>query len=247
MSQLTDEELLYRREAPTAVTDPVAYPEWDDATPVKHGRELGRTGPAVTIDGGLEPTTPSAGDVGGTEANAVLIPETNEPISSIDSEALEEQEPVLVVTIIELWSCSTTRKSNLATSRAELAEVRRELGMRLYAYKSLLSHSGRGGKWAGFLREVKIPRATADRLVEASSPSSAQTVNRLSEAISAPTEVDIAQIVSRLMPRLARQLTTPALVDRFLHALGDALHGSTPVAADSKRGTTVVPKVKAAS
>ncbi len=128
-----------------------------------------------------------------------------------------------MTTIGELWSSTMTTESSIKRSRKELAEVRQELGLRLNAYKKLLSRAGRGGQWAGFLRENNIPRATAYRLIEASVHSTDGAVNCLSETISPPTEVDIAKIVSGLKPKLARQLTTPELVDRFLHALRDAL------------------------
>ena len=117
--------------------------------------------------------------------------------------------------------------------------------MRLDAYKTLLSRAGRGGKWAGFLRKITIPLATADRMVEASRRASAENGKLLSEDIPVTTEVDIAEIVSRLKPRLARQLTTPDLVDRFLHALGNALQGPAPAAADFESGPTAVPRVTA--
>ncbi len=114
MSQITDHELLYQPEPPNPVTDPFVDPEWNDVTPIGHGREIGATAPATGFDGGVDPTNRSADEVGGTEASAVLGPETNEPFTSMKSEAVEEHEQQLVATIAELWSVSRTTTSTIA-------------------------------------------------------------------------------------------------------------------------------------
>ena len=221
MSRLPDQELLNRPQPPNPASSPFVNPEWDDVTPAGLGRENGAIDPAVTIDANPEPTSPGDEKAGESAVNAIPFPATNDSFTSNSDAVGEEQQ--LMTTIGELWSSTRTTESTIKRSRKKLAEVRHDLGLRLNAYKNLLSRAGCGGQWAGFLRENEIPRAIADRLVGASGRSSAETVNRLSEAISAPTEVDIANIVSGLKPRLARQLTTPELVDRFLHALRDAL------------------------
>ena len=118
--------------------------------------------------------------------------------------------------------------------------------MRLNLYKNLLSRAGREGKFTGFLRENQIPRATAYRLIEASVHYSAEAVNRLSETITVPTEVDIAKIVSGLKPKLVGRLTTPELVDRFLHALRDALCEALSAAGDPESSASAVPEMTAA-
>ncbi len=118
--------------------------------------------------------------------------------------------------------------------------------MRLDSYKNLLSRTGRAGKWAGFLREIRIPLATGDRLVQASRRTSIQDGKLLSEELSPPTEVDIARIVAGLTPKLSRQLTSPELVDRFLHILGDALLGAVSVTGDRANGSSTVPGITAA-
>ena len=156
-----------------------------------------------------------------------------------------EQEQRLVTTIGELWSSTRTTESTIKRSRKEPAEVRHELGMRLNLYKNLLSRAGREGKFTGFLRENQIPRATAYRLIEASVHSSAEAVDHLSETITVPTEVDIAKIVSGLKPKLVGRFTTPELVDRFLHALRDALCETLSAAGDPESSALTVPEVAA--
>lgn len=245
MSQLTDKKLLYRTHPTSLETGPLVNPEWDDVIPLGHGREPGCPELAVRIGATSEPTGADLEEIGSAEAHPTLASGVNHFPTPSDSAANSQEEQQLVAMITELWSSSKTTKSSIVRSRAELADVRRELGIRLDAYKTLLSRAGRGGKWAGFLRDINVPLATADRMVEASRRASAENGKLLSEEVPVKTEVDIAKIVSRLKPRLARQLTTPDLVNRFLHALGNALQGSAPVAAGFESGPTAVPRVTA--
>lgn len=88
-------------------------------------------------------------------------------------------------------------------------EIRQHLGRLLFHLKQVLANPGRDGKWSSFLKERKIPRATADRLVTRHQQSLDPDANRLSESIPEPTEEEVQKVFSSVWPRLRRVLTTP--------------------------------------
>jgi hypothetical protein len=102
--------------------------------------------------------------------------------------------------------------------------LRIKLAESLYRYKALMVGSGRSGKWSSFLRDMDMPRATADRYVQRWERSLEPTkANCLTESISAPTEEEVTRMVTRLKPKLLRVLTTKDAVEQFLSVLGASL------------------------
>jgi len=164
------------------------------------------------------------------DASTVKAP-TNEPGKAFDSPlvptANQADEGSLVKLISELWSAHSLRNSEVRQSRGQLRAVRLELGKELFRYKELLADTGRGGKWTPFLRDRKIPRATADRYVlawaEAQKPAAE---NRLSEAISPPTGDEIAALVKKTSAKLLKSLVTPDSRQQFLDGLALAFEQS---------------------
>ena len=67
------------------------------------------------------------------------------------------------VEITSLWSAHQASKATALRTKADLKDLRRSLGERLAAMKSILACSGRAGKWAAYLRTHQLPRATADK------------------------------------------------------------------------------------
>jgi hypothetical protein len=112
-------------------------------------------------------------------------------------------EAALAKKIGDLWSLVQFRTYRITCIKKELVVYQADLARELYRYKALLVGSGRSGKWSGFLREVKVPRATADRYVQ-------KWENSLSpvKAISRPSTEEITRIVNRIKPKLLRVLTT---------------------------------------
>ena len=110
-------------------------------------------------------------------------------------------------------------------NREERAAFQVELARELYGFKARLVGSGRSGKWSAFLRDIDIPRATADRYVQRWECSLAQVGgNRLSEPISPPTPEEIDRMVNRIKPKLLRVLTTADAIEQFMTALEASLH-----------------------
>jgi hypothetical protein len=151
--------------------------------------------------------------------------------SSVSAPEDLQKETALSTEIVELWSSHKTKSSSLSDRRVELQTLRNTLGELLSSYKELLARTGRGGKWTEFLRQEKIPRATADRYVNRWKLSnSPQLENRLSESISEPTREEIVSLVKKLKPRLGRVLTTQDSVALFMAELTTALQPSQSAA-----------------
>jgi hypothetical protein len=85
----------------------------------------------------------------------------------------------------------------------------------LYTVKAVLSRPGRSGGWSEFLRERRIPRASADRLVARYQRKLGEE-NCLTEAIAEPTEEDVQRFFSVVWPRLHKKLTTCESVYWFI-------------------------------
>jgi hypothetical protein len=140
-----------------------------------------------------------------------------------EPDELSASEALLAKEIGRLWGAERFRRGIIRRTRQELSTIRIDLSQRLYDCKSLLVRSGRGGKWASFLRETDIPRATADRYVKKWELSLAPPENRLSEASPEPTTETITEMVAKMKPKLVRVLTTSESVARFLAVLAEAL------------------------
>jgi hypothetical protein len=136
-----------------------------------------------------------------------------------------EIENQLAEEITTLWGNHVRLSADRKTTAKELRQIRAALAERLYSMKSLLSRPGRGGEWRGWLRERKIPRTTADRLVARH----AETVcadgdNVPSGAISKPTEADIIKSLYKVVwPHIDKALTTQRLVFMFLSGIAKGL------------------------
>lgn len=142
--------------------------------------------------------------------------------SSANSQGDEEE--ALASDIGDLWGSDQVRSHEIRRSSKERSDIRIKLAERLHRYKALLVGSGRSGKWSGFLREIEMPRATADRYVQRWERSlQSAKGNCLTESISAPTADEITRIVARLKPRLKRVLTTKDAVEQFLSVLAGSL------------------------
>jgi hypothetical protein len=142
--------------------------------------------------------------------------------TSTDSRGAEEE--ALVEDIGKLWSYTQFNAREIRRYSKESSDFRIKLSERLHRYKALLVGSGRSGKWSGFLRDIDIPRATADRYVQRWERSlQPNKGNCLTESISGPTAEEIDKMVARLKPRLKRVLMTKDAVERFLSVLAGSL------------------------
>jgi len=143
-----------------------------------------------------------------------LIPTQVQP-EQIDAE-IEQQ---LTTDINALWNFHVQAQNTVATTKEELKVIRHKLGERLHEMKRLLARPGRNGEWSPFLKEHKIPRTTADRLVAAHERLLAPETNCTAGAIDKPTVQDIQRLFTSIRPRLAKILTTQESVYAFILCL----------------------------
>jgi hypothetical protein len=149
----------------------------------------------------------------------------------------DEKETALVAEIAELRSSEQFKNLLIGRSRAETSSIRAEqaalrlsLGERLDEYKRLLVRTGRDGKWMAFLREMDIPKTTAERYVTKWKLSNLpKPVNRPTGTIDEPSEEDITALVKKVKSKAVRVLTTPESVGLFMTELAAALQHSETV------------------
>jgi len=121
--------------------------------------------------------------------------------------------------ITYLWSAHQNARNTVRATNEELRTIRTKLAEQLHQVKGSLARAGRDGQWSGFLREHKIPRATADRLVERHEKTINPTANCVSESISEPTTEDVQKLFASVWPKLMRTLRSRESLDLFIHLL----------------------------
>lgn len=134
-----------------------------------------------------------------------------------------QDESSLTAQISELWRLHTDYAATMRSQSQNLRSLRTELGKKLSEMKLVLARPGRSGQWSGWLKERKIPRATADRLVAKYERALNPDGNRLTEAISEPTEEEIKTLFGKVAGKLRRGLRTPASAYRLLDLLSASL------------------------
>jgi len=147
------------------------------------------------------------------------VPEIPEP------ETPSQDEAALTDQIVQLWQEQNDCKISIRHQTQNLRALRTELGKRLAEMKEVLAKPGRSGQWSSWLKERKIPRATADRLVTNYERSLSPDGNRLIESISEPTEDEIQKHFAKIFPKLRRVLRTPQSVYRFIDLLSISCDG----------------------
>jgi hypothetical protein len=131
----------------------------------------------------------------------------------------ETSENALATEIADLWEAHESHKYRAKEEAQTLRILRAELGERLSGMKQLLARPGRGGQWSAWLKEQRILRATADRLVQKHEHSLIPDNNCLNDAISEPTEAEIQKLLHSVLPKLRPVLRTKDSVDRFIGLL----------------------------
>jgi len=147
------------------------------------------------------------------------VPEISQP------ESPSSDEGILTNEIVELWQVQESHQTSIKHETEQFRALRNKLGKLLHQMKELLARPGRSGQWSSFLKGHKIPRATADRLVQRYERSLHPNANRLSESISEPTERDIQNLLARVLPKLRRVLRTPQSTYRFLDLVTSVFDG----------------------
>ncbi len=143
---------------------------------------------------------------------------------TIDDEATAE---LLMNSIVSLYQEHERLTNHANKTKGKANERRVQLGAKLFELKVVYSKRGRGGRWAGLLSELGIPRATADRYVrEHEKRMAPRRSNVLSEAFSGPTPEAVSAFVKKNAPKLKAVLTTTVAVEQFLAELTIALRST---------------------
>lgn len=96
----------------------------------------------------------------------IITEETGTGAVATTAEPGSEEEQKLAEEIARLWEVHAQAKTSVKKTKAELKAIRERLSERLYEMKQLLARPGRNGQWSAWLKEHKISRASADRLVQ---------------------------------------------------------------------------------
>jgi hypothetical protein len=163
--------------------------------------------------------TPAVSESLAEEIPAQLAATETTESQTPELEPLAQDETALTAQITELWRLHINYAASMRSQTQNLRSLRAELGKRLSEMKQILARPGRGGEWSGWLRERRIPRATADRLVTKYERSLNPDENRLTESISEPTEEEIQTLLDRMLPKLRKALPTKTSVYKFIELL----------------------------
>ena len=130
-----------------------------------------------------------------------------------------QAEAALTSEIVQLWQVHQDCQSAIKQETQEFRSLRSELGRLLHQMKALLAKPGRGGEWSAWLRERRIPRATADRLVLKFERSLQPDGNRLTAQFTELTDAEIQSLFDKLAPKLHKLLRTTGSAYKFIELL----------------------------
>jgi hypothetical protein len=136
-----------------------------------------------------------------------------------------QDEVALTAQITELWRLHTDNNGSIKSQTENLRSLRAELGKRLSEMKQLLARPGRNGQWSAWLKQNRISRATADRLVLKFGRPVNPDGNCLTESISEPSEEEIQTLLDKVGPKMRRVLRTPQSVYKFIELLPSSFEG----------------------
>jgi hypothetical protein len=178
---------------------------------------VGPRAPRISARKGIDPAKVAR------QKEAAIRAHVENVISGATSKREFADESTLTSLIESLWSAKGFRGTLASRSRREAERLRVELSVQLHAYKEQLVGTGRDGTWAPFLKQIGIPRATADRYVKDHIRKLAGSDKLLSEELVDASGHEITAMVKRLKPRLAAKLRTTDSVQTFLSELAAAL------------------------
>jgi hypothetical protein len=131
-----------------------------------------------------------------------------------------ETQQKLADEIAELWATHVEAQTVVNKTKTELKAIRQRLGERLYEMKQILARPGRNGQWSPWLKQQKISRATADRLVQrfgANLPGCEST----HESIPGPSKETAEKLAKSVWQRFGKLLTTDESVILFIDRIAE--------------------------
>lgn len=159
--------------------------------------------------------------------------------------------------IVNRWSHREQSRRLKDMHELEMLKFDAELAELLFRRKQMLSRLGRNGQWSLWLRQQKISRSTADRLVAQYAESHGLSDELLHREIVEPLQGNVCLAAHRVFKRLKNMLRTPrsrmilvrVLADLFgltvdLEASADTVRVSIPPPLDENEPSSCrVPNV----
>ncbi len=124
--------------------------------------------------------------------------------------------------IVNRWFHREQSRSLKDLHESEMLEFDATLAELLYRRKQMLCRLGRSGQWSLWLRQQKISRSTADRLVAQYAASYGLTDELRHRDIAEPLEGNVCMAAKRTSKRLKTMLGTPRSRMMFLSSLADS-------------------------
>ena len=122
-----------------------------------------------------------------------------------------------------LWSAREHSRHLMNIHRKDMLKSDGVLAELLFRQKRRLSHLGRGGGWLPWLKQNKISRSTADRLVLQHAETFDLTDELPHRTIAEPLEGDVCLAANRTCDRLGDKLRSPKSRMIFVQVLADLL------------------------
>ena len=133
----------------------------------------------------------------------------------------------LTLQVKDLWTKQTGQASTVKRTRAELNEIRCQLGAKLFAAKQHLARPGCKGDWNGFVRTTGLVLRTADRYAEKHSLSLALSNNL--DTVQVPLSPEaVSKLVAEMQKKLSKKLVNSETVEQFLAEIAPALQAALP-------------------
>ncbi len=133
------------------------------------------------------------------------------------------QDEYLAGEVVHQWSCRQSYRRQMLGLEVEVKKHDAILGDLFYRMKRKLSKIGRNGGWSQWLKQRRIPRATADRLVLEHAEFFGLSDELPHRERNEPLEANVSQAAYRTSDRLEHMLTSPKARMSFLRCLADLL------------------------
>jgi hypothetical protein len=152
--------------------------------------------------------------------NAIEVASAEEyPMYGVYRDEQLENEGFVENEISQLWELHKCCSGEIKTEQFRQRSIGNSLGELLHRMKAILASPGKMGKWSGWLRAMRIPRASADRwvqrYVEAFHLSSEAPRGSVHEA----SEAEIGKLFAFVWPRCEKVLTTEWARYQFVRCL----------------------------
>jgi hypothetical protein len=180
------------------------------------------TATTATTGTAATPTTPTA----------VIVPPLTPSVATDDVNVATVDTPVpppteeetrLAEEVRSAWAAFSVTRGVAKETRQQLRERAAKLGELLFQLKSELSRTGRGGRWAGYLKQEHRSRTTADRYIAKYEKSLQPVVKRTTGALPEPSDAVVDAFVAKLLPRLNRFCTTKQAAYRLMEGMAAGL------------------------